>query len=359
MTSPAPLIPGRRQAEGADLLGRDQLVLSPAAAVLFSGARVLVTGAAGTVGAAIVRRLHGVRPERVYLLDSETDALVSLAGELGVYDDIVVADVRQGAGLEEIVRALSPDVVVHAAGLGERAHLDGSPAEALWTNVRGTQNVALAAAEAGVRLLVHVSADSAGRPASVLGVSKRLAELVVAGLGQDPAGMRTMSVRVGPLLDGGTGLLQAIARHGLTGEPVTLRHPDATCPIMTAADAAALVLEAAALRGPARTYVLDAGDHVSAVEFARYLAARVGLPEPEFDYAEVAGAPLVGPTDRAAVRRTSHPRVWSLPPDEVDAAIAGRLDGLCALAANADAAELREALTSTLAAATLVEPAGR
>ena len=359
-----PLIPGRRPPEGSDLFGRDSLVLSRAAAGQFGGSRVLVTGAAGTLGAAVVRRLIGLRPDRVFLLDLNAEGLEALAADLGrPADDLVVADIRDAAGLAEVVRALAPHVVVHVAGLDEDTELEAAAAAA--TNVLGTRNVAAAAAAAGAGVFVHVSSDEASHPGSALGLSKRLAELVVARLAMASAGesdaMRAMSVRVGPLLDGGAGLLQAIARHGLSGQPVQLAHPGATCPVLNAADAAGLVLEAAALRGPARTYVLDAGEHVSVVEFARYLAARVGLPAPEFSFTDPGSAPG-GPV----VRKTSHPRVWSLPPDEMDDEIAARLDELCNLVGSgadsgADSA-VHEAMAAVLAAArprTLTGPPGR
>lgn len=361
-----PLIPGRRVSPRADLLSRDEVVLSRAAAAQVVGARVLVTGAAGSVGVALARRLAAVHPARVWLLDHDGAALETHAAEAAGAgaagtrfpggDDLIVLDVRDARAVVDVVRSLAPDVVIHAAALTDGAQLELAPCDAVRTNVLGTRNVVRAASDAGVDLFVHVSTDEAGSTSSVLGLSARLAELVVAGHGQGADGMRTMSVRVGPLLDGPRGLFQALAWHGLSGLPVALSHAEATCPIMTAGDAAALVLEAAALRGAPRTYVLDPGDHVHVVEFARYLAVRVGLPEPEFRYArDVPDRTAGGAADRPAARRTSHPRVWSLPPDVADPSLDARLDGLSSLVGHLGPAGLRGALAATVHACAAAE----
>lgn len=352
---PNSAIPAQRSVSTAQLLGRpEQVVFGPATAAVFGGRRVLVTGAGGSIGSEIVRQLRRLDPERVYMLDQDESALHSLSLELkghGLFDsdDFVLADVRDPRAMRAVMRAVRPDIVVHAAAHKHLPLLERYPAEALRTNVIGTQNVAGAAAEAGVRLFVNVSTDKAANPVSVLGASKRLAEMIVARIGREAGTtMRTASVRFGNVLGSRGSFLPGLAWQIEHDLPVTITHPDVTRFFMTIPEAAGLVLEAALMAQKGETYVLDMGEPVSILDLTRDYARRRGLPRPHIEFTglrpgEKLHEELVDAHEVRAL--TPHPRIWSVHVPEVDlAALAARLDELSALAPDLDAADLRAAM---------------
>lgn len=255
---------------------------SAAVRALVAGRRVLVTGAAGSVGGAIVRRLTGLAPAALHLLDVDESRLHAQHLELtGAGFDrgsqVLLADVRDARALDAAFDHAAPDLVVHAAALKHVALLERFTCAGVLTNVWGTQNVVQAAQRHGVRHLVHVSSDKAADPTTVLGATQRLAELVVRG----GDGLRAASVRFGTALGSRGSFWDTLAHQTAAGLPVTVTDPDATRTLLTLDEAAALVLEAGALADGGGTYVLDAGERVRVLDLVHRYAAAAGLPAPE------------------------------------------------------------------------------
>jgi FlaA1/EpsC-like NDP-sugar epimerase len=310
------VVRGRHAVAPAALLGRgDEVVYGPEARTLLAGRRVLVTGAGGSIGSELVRQLHRLGPAAVYLLDHDESAMHALQLELhgkALLDDdtTVLADVRDRDGIARIIDRLRPDIVYHAAAHKHLPLLERYPAEGVKTNLLGTDNVAAACGRAGIGHLVNVSTDKAARPTSVLGVTKRLAEQVVAT--QAGNGTRMASVRFGNVLGSRGSFLDTLAWQVDHDLPVTVTHPDVTRYFMTIPEAAGLVIEATCLARSGESYVLDMGEPVRIVDLVDRYAAVLGRPAPRLVFTglrpgEKLHEELMDAAERST--RTVHPRI--------------------------------------------------
>jgi FlaA1/EpsC-like NDP-sugar epimerase len=188
----------------------------------------------------------------------------------------VVADIRDSERLHEVFLEVRPDVVFHAAALKHQPLLQMYPAEAVKTNVVGTQNVLDAAVAAGVTTFVNISTDKAANPVSALGYSKRIAERLTAGTAVDDAAY--LSVRFGNVL-GSRGSVLTTFRHQIAaGGPVTVTHPDITRFFMTIEEAVQLVIQAGAIGRTGEVMVLDMGEPVRIAEVAQRLIEASSRP---------------------------------------------------------------------------------
>jgi O-antigen biosynthesis protein WbqV len=270
--------------QAADLLDRPPRRLDRAAPQrLLAGRRILVTGAGGTIGAELTRQVLAFAPERVILFDASEFNLYAIDRHLrdaespGLWS-AELGDVRDERRLRTLIEAERPDVVLHAAALKHVPLMELNPCEAILTNVMGAINVARAAR--GVcEALVFISTDKAVNP---MGATKRAAEQAFQAAARE-GGLRAAAVRFGNVL-GSTGSVvplfeQQIARGG----PLTVTDPAMERYFMTVQEAAALVLQAAALPdeapqdGTGRIFVLDMGQPVRIDDLARQLARLHGL----------------------------------------------------------------------------------
>lgn len=248
------------------LLGRvPQIAYGQQAHDMLRGRRVLVTGGGGSIGSEIVRQLHRLDTEAVYVLDHDESAMHSLQLQLtgnGLLDDdrIILADIRDRLGMMRILNDVRPHIVYHAAAHKHLPLLERHPVEGFKTNVIGTANVVAASVAAGVERLVNISTDKAAQPTSVLGATKRLAELLVSDRAGE--GTRVASVRFGNVLGSRGSFLHGLAFQLATGQPVTLTHRDATRYFMTIPEAAGLVIESSVMASDGETYLLDMGEPV-------------------------------------------------------------------------------------------------
>ena len=293
-----------------DLLNRPQVPLDrEGMARLVNGRRVLVTGAGGTIGSELARQVAALGPSSLTLLDNGEYALWQIDQELNeahpeVPRETVIADIRDEPRIRAVFERVRPDLVFHAAALKHVPMVEANPIEGLLTNAVGTRHVAEAARAAGVSAMVFISTDKAVNPSSVMGASKRLAEIYCQALdvaARRSAGMRCVTVRFGNVL-GSTGSVVPLFRHQLgRGGPLTVTHPDMQRYFMTVREAVGLVLQAsvvgmadAALPTGAQggIFVFDMGEPVRIVDLARQMIRLAGLhpaeggPEP--------GAPGVG-----------------------------------------------------------------
>jgi FlaA1/EpsC-like NDP-sugar epimerase len=271
-----------RSIEIDELLGRDPTDLrQPNAREYITGRTVVVTGAAGSIGSEIARQVAALAPRRLLLLDLNEsglhDVLASLGGDDGY--ELLLGDIRDRRWLEQAFRDLQPDVVFHAAAYKHVPIIERSPRPALLSNVIGTRNVLFASSAAGVGRLVFISSDKAVQPVSVLGLTKRLGELLTTAYGAEHQ-RNFCVVRFGNVLGSVGSVVPIFTRQLDAGGPITVTHRDATRFFMTIREAAGLVIQAAAIAATGDLLVLDMGQPVRILDLAQKMIALRGLRTP-------------------------------------------------------------------------------
>jgi FlaA1/EpsC-like NDP-sugar epimerase len=273
-------IEGVRDPRITDLLGRRPVQTDVASmSGQFTGKRILVTGAGGSIGSELCRQLHRFEPAELIMLDRDESALHAVQLDLHGRalldaDGSVLADIRDPRRIRHVFEQYQPQIVFHAAALKHLPLLERYPAEALKTNVWGTWTVLEAAAECGVQSFVNISTDKAADPVSVLGYSKRVAERLTAHMARKAAGTY-LSVRFGNVLGSRGSVLTALSAQVAAGGPVTVTHPEVSRYFMTADEAVQLVLQAAVIGRDGEVLVLDMGEQVKIADMARRLVATV------------------------------------------------------------------------------------
>jgi FlaA1/EpsC-like NDP-sugar epimerase len=337
------------------LIGRDEIhVVSPEAGAIIEGRCVLVTGAGGSIGSELCRQVFGFGPRQLIMLDHDESNLHRLQLELwgeGLLDDedCVVADIRDRGRIDQIFAETKPDVVFHAAAHKHLPLLERHPCEAVKSNVRGTENVLWAAVQHGAERFILISTDKAADPSSVLGASKRLAEILV----QQEAGSRTQvaSVRFGNVLGSRGSLLTVLTEQIRNGRPVTVTHPEMTRFFMTIEEAAGLVVEAARLAENGETFVLDMGEPVRIIDIVQSFARLLHRSDVEIRYTGMRNGEKLSETLFSELERpvqTEHPRIFQT---EGDAQVQGfhrLLRGLYDAADANNAAAVRDHLRGIL-----------
>ncbi len=261
-----------------ELLARGPVDLdTPEARTFIQGRRALVTGAAGSIGSELVRRIVALDPERVVLLDANENALHDLSLELRHAPvEILLGDVRDRAWLAAAMGRVRPDVLFHAAAYKHVPIVEEHPLPGIATNVLGTATVLATAVDAGVAHVVTISSDKAVEPVNVLGLTKRFAELLTVATGRE-LGLRYCVVRFGNVLGSSGSVVPIFARQIDQGGPITLTDADATRYFMTIPEAAGLVVQAAAIAEGGDLLVLDMGSPVPILDLARKMVRLRGL----------------------------------------------------------------------------------
>ncbi len=271
-----PLVSSLRDLDVTDLLGREQApVDATEIAEYLRGATVLVTGAGGSIGSEISRQVARYGPKQLLLLDRDESLLHDVLLELPDSEPILV-DIRDTARLRVAFEQYRPDVVFHAAAHKHVPMLERHPVEAVRTNVLGTHALAVIAAEHGCTRFVHISTDKAAKPCSVMGASKRAAELVMFEVGRQH-GLPFAAVRFGNVLGSRGSVVPTFLRQILDGGPVTVTSSDMTRYFMTSAEAVSLVLQAGAMVEDPRVFLLEMGEPVAIVDLARQMIRLAGL----------------------------------------------------------------------------------
>jgi FlaA1/EpsC-like NDP-sugar epimerase len=246
---------------------------------------VLATGAGGSIGSELVRQVARLGPRKVILFGHGENSLFQIERELlatvpTLDFTVVLGDIRDRAKIEYTMDAFSPDVIFHAAAHKHVSLMEGDPDEAVLNNVAGTRNLAEAARLAGVRRFVNVSTDKAVHPASMLGITKSLAERVVRMIGAEAGSDQVfVSVRFGNVLGSRGSVVPVFQQQIRSGGPVTLTHPEMTRYFMTIPEASRLVIQAGALGVNGAVYVLDMGTPVRIVDLARDMIRLAGVDE--------------------------------------------------------------------------------
>jgi FlaA1/EpsC-like NDP-sugar epimerase len=325
------------------LLGRDEVhMVSERARGLMQGRRVLVTGAGGSIGSELCRQIRRYEPAELYLLDHDESNLHALHLELagsGLLDNdrIIIADIRDRRRLDQVFRQTQPDLVFHAAAHKHLPLLERHPCEGVKTNVLGTHHLVELAVQYGVDRFVLISTDKAADPTSVLGATKRLAEIVVQSAAGGPTCMA--SVRFGNVLGSRGSLLSVLADQVARDQAITITHPDVTRYFMTIEEAAGLVVEAAMLAEYAETFVLDMGEPVGIVDLVHKYAAAVHLSQVRIKFTGLRPGEKLNEkifSDSEIRLPTAHPKVWATRASELPADLSAMLDQLYAAAANND-----------------------
>ena len=262
--------------ELAALLGRPtRAEITSADRAEFRGRRVLVTGAAGSIGSEIARELAASAPAAIALVDHSELGLFTIEREIrAAWPDVpveaILADVSHAPSMQRAFRAIRPHVVYHAAAYKHVTMVERAASVAVRVNVMGSVHVAEAAASAGARFVL-ISSDKAADPQSVMGATKRAAEMATLALAS--ASFRPIVVRFGNVIGSSGSVVEIMRECVRAGRPVPVTDPDATRYFMTAGEAVALVLGADLLGRSAEIFWLDMGEPVRMGDLVERLMA--------------------------------------------------------------------------------------
>ncbi|WP_286289257.1 polysaccharide biosynthesis protein [Microbacterium sp. ASV49] len=278
------------------------------------GKRVLVTGAAGSIGSRIVTQLDALDPELIIGVDRSEPGIFHLGQQLGHDPSRVleIADVQSESRVAQLMSSYRPHYVFHVAAYKHVPLMQHNPVEAFNNNVWGTLNVMTQAAAAGVEQAVYVSTDKAVHPTNVMGATKRIGELIVADLAASGASTRFCGVRFGNVLESEGSVMQTFRRQLQNHRNLTVTHTDITRYFMTIDEAAQLVIQSATTGRQGELFVLDMGEPIRVYDLARSLIDAVdpsldidiiGLRPGEKMYEELS-------YQSSTVDATTHPKIF-------------------------------------------------
>lgn len=264
-----------------DLLGRKEIKINRNLIHgELSGKRILISGAAGSIGSEIVRQLANF-PVELILLDAAETPLYNIENELNdkfpnVQKDIVIASVSDKNALKEVFAKYRPQIVFHAAAYKHVPMMERSPYEAAYNNIIGTKNIADTALEAETEKFIMISTDKAVNPTNVMGASKRYAEMYIQQL-NSRGGTKFITTRFGNVLGSNGSVIPRFKAQILHGGPVTVTHPEITRYFMTIPEASRLVLEAAIMGKGGEIFLFDMGESVKIRSLAERMIKLSGL----------------------------------------------------------------------------------
>lgn len=341
-----------RPIEIQDLLRREPVVTDPSAiGQLITQRTVLITGAGGSIGSELCRQIAVLEPTLLVILDHSENQIFEIQGELArTHPNLaflpVIADVRNAPRIREVFLRFRPFVVFHAAAHKHVPLMEENVIEAVTNNILGTRNVVDAAIDADVEHFVLISTDKAVRPTSIMGASKRIAEMVVRRAAMRE-GRHFVAVRFGNVLGSRGSVIPTFLSQIERGGPITVTHPEMRRYFMTIPEAVQLVLQAGALGANGELFVLDMGEPVRILDLARDLIRLSGLEEGgdieikftglrpgEKLYEEV----LFGDEE---IGETAHPKIIRVLADEPGPGVDGRINALIQLAQNGSTEEAR------------------
>jgi FlaA1/EpsC-like NDP-sugar epimerase len=271
-----------RDVDIEDLLRREPIATDTSAVEgMLRGCRVLVTGAGGSIGGELCRQIARCEPEILVLVGHGENSIFDIANELRrIWPDLpvaqVIADIRDRDRLDTLFAQYQPQVVFHAAAHKHVPLMEMNVAEAVTNNVVGTENLLSLAQTHSVSRFVFISTDKAVNPSSVMGATKRVAELLVQAAARQ-AGRPYVAVRFGNVL-GSRGSVVPLFREQIrAGGPVTITHPDVSRYFMTIPEAVQLVLQASTLGSGGEVFALDMGEQIRIVDLATDLIELSGL----------------------------------------------------------------------------------
>jgi FlaA1/EpsC-like NDP-sugar epimerase len=275
-----------------DLLERKPIVLdNQSISNQLEGNRILISGAAGSIGSEIVRQVLDFNPKEVIVVDQAESPLHSLSLEvskMAVNTKVitVIADLRNKESIEQIFKTYQPNVVFHAAAYKHVPLMEENPAQAVFVNVMGTKNIADLSCAYNVHSFVMVSTDKAVNPSNVMGASKRIAEKYVQLLhykqqaNSDSIKTKFITTRFGNVLGSNGSVVPLFTKQIAEGGPITITHPDIIRYFMTIPEACQLVLEAGAMGKGGEIFIFDMGKPVKIIDLAHKMIRLAGfIPE--------------------------------------------------------------------------------
>lgn len=276
-----------RQVQVEDLLGRDPVSVDlEEVAGYVAGETVFITGAGGSIGSEISRQIARFNPGKMVLLGHGENSIFDIEQELrsehpGIDYITEILDIKDREKVFLIFNRYKPGVVFHAAAHKHVPLMERNPEEALKNNIVGTQNLAEAADEVKVKTFVSISTDKAVNPTSVMGATKRTAEMLIQSLDLRSQ-TKFVAVRFGNVLGSRGSVIPTFKRQIAQGGPVTVTHPDMVRYFMTIPEAAQLVIQAGAMGRGGEIFILDMGKPVKIVDLAKDLIRLSGF-EPDVD----------------------------------------------------------------------------
>lgn len=273
-----------RPVEINDLLGREVVELDHQAIGRFlNGRRVLITGAGGSIGSEMCRQVGPFKPAQLILIEQAETPLFDIENELlKSFPQMPVAaricDIYDRQRVMQLWQEHKPEVVIHAAAHKHVPLMERNPSEAIKNNILGTRNVADACCAFGADEFVLISTDKAVNPSSVMGASKRVAEIYIQALnGRPDCKTQFKAVRFGNVLGSSGSVIPTFRRQIAQGGPITVTHPEMTRYFMTIPEAAQLVLQAASTGNGGQVFLLDMGEPVRIVDLARQMITLSGF----------------------------------------------------------------------------------
>jgi FlaA1/EpsC-like NDP-sugar epimerase len=314
-----PLVQGLRDINLDDLVGREHAPVDVTGiGGYLAGATVLITGAGGSIGSEIARQVAEFGPRKLVLLDRD-DSLLCEAGAELPDAQLMLASILDRQRVADTFEQERPDVIFHAAAHKHVPILEDHPVEAMQTNLLGTWWLARTAAHYGCRRFVHISTDKAVNPCSIMGATKRAAELVVFAVGRE-YGLPSAVVRFGNVIGSRGSVVPVFLRQILDGGPVTLTDPEMKRYFMTIPEAVSLVLQAGSMTDGGKIFLFDMGEPASILAMARQMIRLAGLrPDEDIEIKVTGRRPGERLVERLydeneSVAPTSHPSIWSVTP---------------------------------------------
>jgi FlaA1/EpsC-like NDP-sugar epimerase len=356
-----------RDVQIEDVLGREPFHLDEVVLTDFiTGKTVMVTGAGGSIGSELSRQVARFKPASLLVVERAEFALFQIERELRetwpeLSVEVVVADVGNEDRMRAVFSRYHTDVVLHAAAHKHVPMMEFNVGEAITNNVMATQTLGRLAGEFGVQRFVLISTDKAVRPTSVMGASKRVAELVIQEL-EHQFQTRYLAVRFGNVIGSAGSVIPIFREQIQKGGPVTVTHPDVVRYFMTIPEAAQLVLQAGAIGKGGEIFILDMGAPVRILDLAKDIIALSGLKP--FEEMEIVftglrpGEKLFEElsTSEEGVAQTAHPKIFigQIPPYP-QGSVAVATERLDNLARSGRDGELRRFLNELLPEARLSE----
>lgn len=268
-----------------DLLGREEINLDfQSIQKMIHGKRVLVTGAAGSIGSELCRQVLKFNPHELICFDISEYHIYLLEQELKHEECEIhyqIGDARSLSRMESLFKSFKIDIVFHAAAYKHVPLMEKNPLEAIKTNVLGTKVVSSTANKFGVEKFVLISTDKAVNPTNIMGTTKRLAEMVLQFQIPEFKNMQAEIVRFGNVIGSSGSVVPLFQKQIDQGGPITVTHPEVTRFFMSISEAAQLVLQAGAIGNGGELFLLEMGEPVKIVELARQMIRLAGLREGE------------------------------------------------------------------------------